>query len=134
LEDVVMAKTDDQVPVLAEGWLPFRHQRDVPTDGTWFAARTAGGTVRIVHYANKSHRFPIDHSEEMWPTEPVEWMPLEAFARHAAPYRARIAELEEAAAEMLVAFADGVDWADKAKRAAYEKLAALTPEAKGDAA
>jgi len=53
-----------------DAWQPIE---TAPRDGTWFIARTAFGYERKVHYADKSDRFPIDHSEEAWSTCPVQW-------------------------------------------------------------
>lgn len=47
-----------------------------PRNGDWFVARTEGGDERKVHFADKHDRLPIDHSEWVWVTMPVEWKPL----------------------------------------------------------
>ncbi len=47
-----------------------------PRDGTWFIARTRLGTTRVVHYADRSDRYPIAHDDKAWPTAPMEWMPI----------------------------------------------------------
>jgi len=73
--------SDSAVP--AGKWRPFVYQRDVPTDGTWFVARsTTPGweAVRVVRYADKSDRLPTDGTGWIWPSQPMEWMPLVEFA------------------------------------------------------
>lgn len=46
-----------------------------PRDGTWFWAETARGNGRWVHFADRFDRFPINHDDNCWPTEPVRWRP-----------------------------------------------------------
>ena len=61
--------------VEASDWRPIS---TAPDDGTWFEARTLGGQVRTVHYADKYDRFPISGVPgEMWNTKPVAWRPLQ---------------------------------------------------------
>lgn len=67
----------------AAKWRPFVHQRDVPTDGTWFVARSTKpgyAATRVVRYARKTDRLPTDDTGAMWPSEPTEWMSLDEFA------------------------------------------------------
>ncbi|WP_062770359.1 hypothetical protein [Sphingopyxis terrae] len=67
---------------LAMRWRPIGRFASMPLDGTWFVARcTAPGysAVRIVHYADRCDRLPIDHSGWVWPSAPTEWMPLDEF-------------------------------------------------------
>lgn len=62
-------------------WLPIGAP---PMDGQWFAARAPvgqGWQVRVVHYADRHDRLPIDHSGLMWEAEPTEWLPLFDFTR-----------------------------------------------------
>lgn len=56
-------------------WKPIT---SAPRDGTWFIARTAYGTKRVVHYADEDDNYPVSHDGVCWSTEPVEWTPLAA--------------------------------------------------------
>lgn len=69
-------------PVAWRKWTSDDHP---PYDGEWFVAKSEYA-VRIVHYADKHDRLPIDHTDWAWPSVPTHWLKLSDFYRlHPSP-------------------------------------------------
>ena len=84
-------------PEDAEAMAAWLDMAAAPRDRTWFWAETANGQGRWVHFADRSDRYPIDHTDGCWSTEPVRWRPthpdLAALARLREADRAEIERL-----------------------------------------
>lgn len=69
----------EQEPV---AWRDWSAGSRPPMSGEWFVAKCAEA-VRVVHYADKHDRLPIDHSGWVWPSLPTHWVPLREYAHPA---------------------------------------------------
>lgn len=67
--------------VVDQEWMPIE---TAPRDGTWFRAKTMGSPgfeqIRLVHFADKYDRLPINGEDVMWTRLPTHWQPLSASA------------------------------------------------------
>lgn len=87
----------------AVAWQKWTATNSPPINGDWFVARAPVGDcwqVRVVHYADKFDRLPIDHSGNMWSAEPTEWLSLHQFSK-AHPIQGE-AEMREKVADLIV--------------------------------
>ncbi len=85
MSDAILALRDrtSEPEAGAVAWIDFKPGSYPPLNGEWFVAKCPQA-VRVVHYADKGDRLPIDHTGWAWPSLPTHWMRLRDYT-HPAP-------------------------------------------------